>query len=170
VKAVGRALLDGEAWRVPAHLRAWLSAVIYLPAAVWERVQRKARGVGRCRFWHMVRRDALYFRGVEFPERGWYAERDVAGMRLRPIAARAAADCTGPVEVTHGNAYPDLGETHVNVLCEGQAPLALRTRSIDSVRLQETGSSLEFVSERIFDADDTGELADFGGWLRVEAE
>jgi hypothetical protein len=28
---------------------------------------------------------------------------------------------------------------------------------------------IEFRTGRIFDADDTGELVDIGGWLRVEA-
>lgn len=171
LKAVGRAILDGEAWRVPAHVRAWFSAIVYIPAAVWERVRRKTRGIGRCLFWDMVRRDALYFRGAEFPDGGWYKERDVAGTRLRPIAARARADhVKPPLRITHGNAHPSYGDTEITLLREGEDRIVLKTSSCDDIRIERLSGALEFVSEKIFDADDTGELADFGGWLRVESE
>lgn len=171
LKAVGRAMLDGETWRVPMHIRAWFSAIAYLPAAVWERLQRKANGVGRCLFWDMVRRDALYFGGAEFPEGGWYAEREIAGELLRPIAARAMADHVEmPARITHGNAYPSIGDTDVSLTRSGVDSISLRTSSCDSIDIDEEVEALEFVSQRIFDADDTGELADFGGWLRIERQ
>ncbi len=171
VKAIGRAILDNETWRIPAHVRAWCSAIAYLPFAIWERLRRKTRGIGRCRFWGMVRRDALYFRGAEFPERGWYAERDVAGARLRPIGARAMTDGSEtPLRITHGNAYPACGDTEVKLFRQGVQPLTLKTSSCDEILIEPESSVLEFVAAKIFDADDTGELADFGGWLRVEPE
>jgi len=170
VKAVGRAILDREIWRVPAHVRAWCSAIVYIPSAVWERLQRKASGIGRCRFWDMIRRDALYFRGAEFPDDGWYAERDIAGTRLRPMAGRARAEITGSsVQIAHGNAYPECGDTAVVLLREGEEPITLATSSLDKVCVERVTGVLEFVSEKIFDADETGELADYGGWLRVES-
>ncbi len=169
LKAIGRAILDGEVWRVPAHIRAWCSAIVYTPSAFAERIRRKARGIGRCRFWDMVRRDALYFRGAEFPDGGWYPERDVLGARLRPIAARATANPpAASLRIRHGNPYPASGDTHVTMLRAGEADLELTTSSRDEVCIEHADGVLEFVSQKIFDADDTGELADFGGWLQVE--
>ncbi len=170
-KAIGRAILDGESWRVPAHIRAWFSAIFYVPSAVWERLRRKARGIGSCRFWGMVRRDALYFRGAEFPDDGWYAEREVAGTRLRPIGARATCEAeASSLRIVHGNAHPDCGETDVTLSRPGAESIALKTASRDEVLIHAASGVLEFAASKIFDADDTGELADFGGWLRVEPE
>jgi GT2 family glycosyltransferase len=171
IKAVGRAVLDGEYWRVPAHVRAWLSALAYLPKAIIERIQRKTRGYGTCKFWQMIRRDTLYFRGMELPDAGWYAARDVAGARLRPIAGRAESKAAANrLRISHANAYPELGATDVSLECEGHARVTLSTQSRDEYRIEDAAGRLLFVANRIFDADDTGELADFGGWLRVEPE
>ena len=41
MRAIGRALLDGEPWRAAAHIRAWAAGMGYAPRALRERMRRR---------------------------------------------------------------------------------------------------------------------------------
>jgi hypothetical protein len=169
VKAVGRAIFDGELWRVWSHVRSWFAGLAYVPTAMRARRDALRRGLAIGSFWPMVRKDCLYFHGVERPVDGWYRPCEIRGQTFHPMArvATRAAD-GGTLRVTHANCYPHLGETHVNVL-EGDRVIAvLRTTGVDSEELDVPSGLVTFVAEHMFYAEDTGSHEDYGGWLRFE--
>jgi GT2 family glycosyltransferase len=167
-KALGRASLDGELWKIGVHLRSWASLWSSRAELRSERSTRRADGLLECRFWDLVRKDRLYFEGAEFPEQGWYPPRTIQGRKVQPISRAATVDVApGPLRVTHANCYPRLGPTEVDVVAAGEHVATLSTLSVEDVELAVPGGSITFRAGRIFDADDTGERADFGGWVAV---
>lgn len=168
-RAVGRALLDGEAWKAGVHARAWLDALRYLPTVWAERRERKRRGIRKCRFWRHIRWRPMFFAGAELPEDGWYQPRIIAGEEFRPIARYATATLEpGRYRIIHGNPYAALGPARVTVRCGGKAVAKLATKSRGMADVHVDGAPLSFESGRVFWAEHTGERIDIGGWLRVE--
>ena len=169
LRAVGRALLDGEPWRAWAHLRARVAAWLYLPRAFSERARRRRAGLESGRFWPYVRTDRMFCPRIEFPERGWYPERRIQGRWLRPMSRHAFEDIAGGgLRILHANPYPRLGLTEIRVTHEGSQVALLSTRDLSDTVLRLPAGRLEFEALRIFDADSTGETADFGGWIALE--
>lgn len=66
-RAIGRAILDGEFWRVWVHLKAWAAYIPYAPKVFAEKAWRRRTGLNKCRFWHLVRKQPLFFPGVDLP-------------------------------------------------------------------------------------------------------
>ncbi len=169
-RAIGRAVLDGEAWRIRAHMRAWGSSLLYLGHAWRERRRRAAEGRGHGRFWSLLRRDILFCRGVLLPEQGWYPERVIGGIKYRPMSRHAVLDIPpGRLRLLHANCYPALGPTDVRVRINGEDVAVLSTLGAESTLLESSGGRLTFEAQVLFDAERTGELADLGGWICVEA-
>ncbi|MCX5759576.1 MAG: glycosyltransferase family 2 protein [Candidatus Hydrogenedentes bacterium] len=165
MRAIGRAILDGAWWRVMAHVRSWFAGMAYMPRAARERVRRWRTGQSRCRFWHLIRKDCMFFRGVPFPEDGWYAPRD----GVRPIAACARLEvAAGRLRLVLVNCYPALGTVSIDVLINGQPVARLETLDRDERVLDIPACELVFVARHIFLAEETGEAFDCGGWLAVE--
>jgi hypothetical protein len=168
-KAVGRSLLDGQSWRAGVHVRAWGSALAYLPHAWAERRRRRRAGQGACRFWRLVRTDCLFFPGTEFPEDGWYPPCTVAGRTVRPISSRAWLEFPGGrLQVTHVNCYPRLGSTSVEVRSNGQSIAVLETFGSGQTVLELAPGTVEFIARRLFAAEATGAAVDIGGWISTE--
>jgi hypothetical protein len=169
-RAIGRALLDGEWGRVSAHARAWCAGMAYWPRAIAERRRRRREGIATCRFWHLIRRDRLFCPGIALPDCGWYAERTVRGLRVRPMSARAWRNVgAGRLRVSLMNCYPALGAAEVQVAMEGNELAQLSTLDTTEAIIDVSGGRIEFEAGRIFEAESTGELMDLGGWLRIEA-
>ncbi|MCX5769584.1 MAG: hypothetical protein NTZ09_04845, partial [Candidatus Hydrogenedentes bacterium] len=177
-RAIGRALLEGEPWRALAHVRSWGAAGVYLPRALAWRVKRGTPPTmraedgaaggrpDRCRFWRLIRQDMMFFGGSPLPEAGWYAPRDVGGERVRPMSRRATWEsCGGPLQVRHVNCYPRLGVTRVEVMQGGSRLAVLETGGRGEVVVETAPGPVEFVSSRIFEAEETGERIDIGGWI-----
>ncbi len=168
-RALGRAALEGEFWRIGAHMKAWGAAALYVPQALGERWRRRRQGLGTCRFWHLVRRDRMFCPGVELPEQGWYTEREVAGLRLRPMGKKAWIETGGGrLRVKHANCYPALGATEVRVSAAGDEGMVLSTLGEEECEIQISAGRINFEARHLFDAEDTGELCDLGGWLRLD--
>ncbi len=168
-RAVGRALLDGAPWRVWAHARAWAAGIAFMPRALATRFRQRKTRPGKCAFWPLMRRTPLYCPGFLMPEQGWYPEVMVSGKGLRPMSRHAWLDVdTGPLRLTHGNCYPRLGPTEIRVSMNGRALATLASDGLDETMLSVTAGRLEFEAGRIFDADETGALADLGGWIAVQ--
>ena len=170
-RAVGRALLDGDYWKVPVHVRTWFEGLAYGPKAIAARRERRRRGLGWGRFWALVRRRPFFFSGTEFPKDGWYAPRAVGEHTLCPISTHAVRtlERSGRLRVVCADCYPQLGEVAVEVRLDGRILADLRTSGREEriVEIPAPGA-LELVARRVFDADDTGEKADFGGWVGLE--
>jgi len=164
IRSVGRAGLNGELWKAAAHARSWISAARYATG------HRPGTGSTEdCPFWPLVTMDPLFFPGAELPQNGWYEPRMVQGRTLCPISRAATLDVpAGPLRVTHANCYPHLGEAEVRVTQYGNTIATLTTSNIETVILKVQKGEVRFESDRIFDAEDTGEKADFGGWLKAE--
>ena len=168
-RALGRALLDrayGQFW---AHLSAWASALLYVPQDLAERRRRRKQDMNKARFWPMVRRRPLFFEGVELPQNGWYAPREINGMILRPMARRATYK-TGAarLRLNHANPFPHLGATDIHVMAGDQRIAVLSTDGRGEEVIDVPGAVVEFRAQRIFEAEDTGESVDVGGWIGIE--
>ena len=171
VRAVGRALLDRAPWRALAHVRSWGSVAAYVPRAIAERIRRRRAGQGTCRFWPLIRTDCMFFAGVDLPVDGWYPARQVQGRTVRPMSRRAHCNVNaGTLRLTHANCYPHIGEAYVEVCLDGQPIVELRTRGVEETVLETSGGRLELTSMRIFEAEETGEKIDVGGWIGLEPD
>ncbi|HOZ46504.1 MAG TPA: glycosyltransferase family 2 protein [Candidatus Hydrogenedentes bacterium] len=171
-RAMGRALIGGEFWRAAAHVRAWAAAVAYLPKAWAERRRRRRNGMGTCRFWHLIRKDMLFFGGTEFPEDGWYAEQTLRRRRVRPISSRAQIPVeAGTLRVTLLNRYPRVGVAAVHLSLGGRhlGTLECKDGGIVEKTFAVPKGLLVFEARRMFTAEETGARMDLGGWIGMEA-
>lgn len=169
-KAVGRALLDGDFWRVWAHKKSWLAAIAYIPKAIRERRRRKSRGLGTCRFWPLIRTDLLFFPGAELPEQGWYRPIEAKGHRVRPMSSRATyRHSGGRLRVVQVNCYPEIGALEVALRSGGNVLAMLDTTDCAISTLEAPAGLIELRASRIFYAGQTGEQVDLGGWIWLES-
>ncbi len=168
-KAWGRAALDGAWRRIGAHLRAYADALGYLPVALRCRAEYRRRGIATCRFWDLVRRDPLFFPGIELPVQGWYRPREREGRAFHPMAPRAWVETHGrPLRGEIANWYPELGLVDVTVCGDGVPLTRFCVRDAESFALTIPAGTIEFRAQRLFDADDTGEGVDIGGWFAFD--
>ena len=63
VKSLGSALRDGDFWKIPLHLHAWTSTLLYLPRAVYYRQSNPALKNPQA-YWSMIRQRPLFFPGI----------------------------------------------------------------------------------------------------------
>jgi GT2 family glycosyltransferase len=169
-RAAGRAVLDRELWRVAAHMRAWCAAALFAPGDLAARRTQTLTPDKHSRFWPLIRTDQLFFPGVDFPEDGWYLPRTVHGAEYRPISSHAFLEVnTGKLRLAFVNCYPEFGCMEVDVSNNGKPIVSLPSLNQGDVVIEVEEGALEFRANRIFDADDTGEHTDFGGWIRVES-
>lgn len=165
LRAVGRALLDGEPWRVGAHVRSWVDAIAYLPKAFAARRRHRPSG----RFWPLVRTNCMFFHGTELPIDGWYRERLVGDRNVRPISVSARCQSRGGrLRLTLVNCYPQLGTASVEVRLDGAPIHVVETSDHTESDLKLDPGQVEFLARHIFYAEDTGELVDLGGWLVLD--
>lgn len=170
-RAVGRACLDGEGGRVLSHLRAWAGALACLPAARRHRAERTRAGAPPRTLARRFFAERLFCAAVTLPEDGWYPPRTADGMEVRPLAARAwLRVAPGWLRVISVNCYPSCGPSRVRVAADGAAPVVLETPLRAEARIFSAEGRLEFEAERLFTAEETGETADFGGWIAVVPE
>ena len=167
LRALGRGMLSGAWWRVPAHVRAWFSSVAYVPAALrFRQAHRVARAVPA--FWPMVVRSPLFCPALQLPEDGWYPPVQHAGRLVRPMARRAwAAVPAGTLQVLLVNCYPGLGDARISLYLD-ETPLGqLDTATMVDAYYETAGGMLVAVAESIFELEDTGAPADVGAWLQL---
>lgn len=62
VKAIGRAILDADLWKLPLHARTWIDAICYFPRAL--RFRRETNQVMTPKMWSLVEKDRLFFPGM----------------------------------------------------------------------------------------------------------
>lgn len=168
-KALGRAVLDGEFWRVQAHARAWLASVGYMGTALSERWRRRRNGMGPCRFWHLVVPRPLFAPALHLPEDGWYPEQLYRGWRVRPMSSIAHAHvAAGRVRILHVNRCARAGLTDIEVRQGSQVLAALSTHDADETVLEVAEGMLEFRARKIFNAEETDVTFDIGGWIQME--
>lgn len=169
-KALGRAALDREFWRVAAHLKAWAAAIAYTPMAIAARRTFRRRGLRTGAFWHMICPRPLFFPGPELPDNGWYPPRLVNGEWVQPISAKATLQIEGGVlRCSVVNCYPDRGEVTLTVSLDGRQVAKIQCPEREKLELELDAGTLDIVAGRIFDAAETGGRADYGGWIAWES-
>ncbi|MCH7959534.1 MAG: glycosyltransferase family 2 protein [Candidatus Hydrogenedentes bacterium] len=168
-RAIGRALLNGEFWKIRAHIRSWASALLYAPSGIRERIDRRRKALHRCRFWPFIRTDLMFFPGTEFPRDGWYTAIETGGEQVRPFTSRARIRHPGGrLRVVQMNCYPQLGAFEIDLLHEGQRIDTLTATGREETVYDLSQGTVEFVAKRIFSAEETGEAVDLGGWIGLE--
>ena len=170
-KSLGRAALDGAWWRIAAHARAWVSVCRLLPAVFRERRLRRRNGLESGRFWPFIHREHLFCPGVALPRDGWYRPITAGGRPARPMSAQAWLDTAGgQLRIFHANCYPALGPTCVRLEARGETLAVLSTRGAETTIVEVPAGRVYFVAERIFRAEETGALTEYGGWISVETD
>ena len=168
-KALGRAALDGEGWKFFAHCRAWAQAAGYIPDALAERRRRRRAGLKRGAFWNLLKRDRLFCAGLLLPVDGWYPPVNINGAFYHPMSRTAWVEVpAGRLRLQHAHCYPRLGPTLVRIKVEGRATAQLVTTGMDVMELELPACRLTLEAERIFTAEETGELVDLGGWFSFD--
>ncbi|MCP4645952.1 MAG: glycosyltransferase family 2 protein [bacterium] len=167
-RAVGRAVLNREWWKLGVHVRAWIAGAVYVPKSLGMRAEQRRRGLRPARFWAMVQSRPFFFPGVELPQDGWYEERSIRGAMLRPVSRTASLHVdTGRLRVTHANCYPQSGQSDIEVSLDGEPLAVLRTKDLDETVIDVPApGTLQFKARFVFDAEPSG--PDFGGWVRVD--
>jgi GT2 family glycosyltransferase len=169
VRAVGRALLSGELWKVLVHVRAWVSTLAYVGRGRAAYADHHVRIGTTGNFWPHIINRPLFFPGAELPHDGWYAPRTIENHAVKPMAARAHYKTEGgSLRLTHVNCYPHLGATKIQVALNGQAITTLSTSGVAETKLDVEGGTLTFQADHIFDAQQTGETIDLGGWIGID--
>jgi hypothetical protein len=169
LRAMGRAVLSGEVWRVPAHFKAWSSALVYLPKA-W-RFRRAGGAADESSYWSLVLDSPRFCPQVVLPDNGWYPPVTFKGKRLRPVARRATLELSpGPLQVRLVNCYPALGLARVSLLAGDRCLATLETADAAEFQLDFSGGVLTFRAESTFYLEDTGAAHDAGAWLQVTRE
>jgi len=167
VRAIGRSVWNRQWWRVRAHVRSWLSFWGYIPQAVRERQRRSGWKQGQ--FWPLILKNRMFFGGTDFPADGWYPSRVLKTGSYQPISARAWADVPGGrLRLYYVNCYPRLGAVSIQILSGGNALANIETLNEGQCVLEVPPGRIEFVAQHIFEAEQTGEQIDIGGWLRLE--
>ncbi|MCC6694281.1 MAG: glycosyltransferase family 2 protein [Candidatus Hydrogenedentes bacterium] len=168
-KAVGRALLGRELWRVWSHVRSWFAGLAYVPKAMTARREAQTRILKPGSFWPLVRKDLLFFPGIELPTGGWYRARYLRGAHMRPMARTAwVQSLGGSLRVSHANCYPRIAQTEVEIRAGERLLAVLTTLDSGCMEFEVPAGMIEFVSRRIFTSEETGEGIDIGGWIRIE--
>ena len=169
-RAIGRAALDGAFWRIWAHKRSWLDALAYLPAARAECRRRKEGGLDECRFWELIRTDVTFYPGIELPVDGWYAPLSFDGKTVSPMSANARYEHKGGVlEITQVCPYPLLGPCLVRVHKDDELAATLSGSETHVTTLELSEGPVVFTAETIYEAEQTGESFDIGGWFQLRA-
>lgn len=169
LRAMGRAVLSGEVWRVPAHIKAWCSALAYLPEARRYRRTRRAAGTAPC--WRLLLDSPFFCPPVVLPEQGWYPPVTVKGEQLRPMGRRATLELAqGALQVRLVNCYPALGLARVTVYAGERCLATLDAADTAEFYCEFPGGVLTFQTGSTFYLEDTGAAHDAGAWLQVTRE
>ena len=161
LKALGRAVQEGAWWRMVAHVRAWLSAVAYVPAA-W------SGGARACRFWHLVRRRPLFCPKIVLPEEGWYGPVEIEGSTWCPMASRARLPVPeGSLRVLLANCYPEGGPVQVDLTLNERPIGSLRASHREEAVFDVTEGMLQLHAPILFSTIVNGGVLDVGGWLQI---
>ncbi len=165
-RALGRAMLSGNFWRLGVHCRAWLSALAYLPAA-W-RYRRANHVSDSSPFWPMVVRSPLFCPALQLPVAGWYPQESWQGAPVSPMAACAWLEIPpGTLQVSLVNCYPAISDARIT-LSHSDCPLAtLESNGTSEATIEVEGGMIRIVAESIFPLETTGAPADRGAWLRL---
>lgn len=165
-RAIGRAMIEHEWWRVVAHLESYASALGYLPKALMHRRRSPFKIAGA--FWTLIRRDIAFFPGMEYPKDGWYKARVVKGAVASPMSARATLNVdTGILQIQVLNPYPKLGDAAVEIRQEGRMLQLMESSHTGPYSVSVFSGTVDFISRRIFLAEETGEQFDIGAWLVI---
>ena len=165
-RAMGRGLLSGEAWRVPAHLRAWLAALAYLPRAWRFRCTRPRSGPPA--FWPLIAESPIFCPEVVLPDRGWYPPITFAGERLRPMPRHATVSLSaGPLQVRLVNCYPASGAARITLHAGDTLLGSLTAETSAEACFDVPDGPLTVTAGSAFLMEDTGALYDAGAWLQL---
>lgn len=164
-RAVGRALLDGEAWKARVHLTAWREALQEPRSGPTDWAPKDDT-----RYWPLVQRRPLFFPGVPLPDAGgWYAPTRVHQLEARPFGRRAVyGHAGGRLRVTVLGRYDRLGTPQVRIEAAGHPVVLMGAPYMDVCTVEAPAGPITITAERIFTIEQTGEAMDTGGWVRFE--
>lgn len=163
-RAVGRGILDGDLWKVGVHARAWAGGL-----QDWRNRGSSALPTrDACPFWPYICESPPFFPGVPLPVDGWYDETTVRGRRVQPISTRAQYNHKGgALRVDIANCYPECGPVVLRLMYDSESLARFDVAMAETGQVQAPEGTIEIETESAFYAEDTGEAADYGGWLSL---
>ena len=169
VRALGRAILDGEFWRVGAHLKVYGSTCAYFLKAMRARRAHKKRGRSIGRFWHFIDHKTLFCPGLIMAEDGWYPAQNIVGQPYRAFAKHAYLNVEAGTHILHyATPYPELGPVRIKITQDYTVLETLEYTEAGSKTIACSKGRLEFEAENNFYAETTGAIVDQGGWLNLD--
>lgn len=163
-KAMGRALLDGEWWRVWAHLKSWFAIMAYFPKSIPSRL--RSRG-NHSRFWPMVLREPLFFPGTVFPENGFYPAEKIGDKDFHPISTLATYKHPGGSLRIESTCPEGLDFTpKLSISINKAEPITLSAKTPFHEDHIPAGE-IYIKAECHLSAEVSGRLYDIGGWVSI---
>jgi len=165
-RAIARGMLDGEAWRAWAHVRAWGAALTYLHKARAARRRRTRQDMPIGTFLPMLNTQHQFCPRIVLPNDGFYPPVQHNGREYTPIARHAWTSTPGGyLRVFFCNCYPEAGVPHVRIVQHGTEIGQFHADTASHIDINTTPGKLEFHAETILTLENTGSLHDIGGWV-----
>ncbi|HIA48413.1 MAG TPA: glycosyltransferase family 2 protein [Candidatus Hydrogenedentes bacterium] len=166
-KAVGRAILDGDLWKIPLHLRSWIDFFLYIPKAISHRRTHHPRTASQ----DLIRNRPLFFPGVVFPENGWYPPIDIDGAEYRPMAKTAEYEHTGgKLRIRIANPHKNVAHTEISITHSDDTIATLDDEKFSHAEFDVLAGTITFRANAIISAEQSGLLHDVGGWISIETD
>jgi GT2 family glycosyltransferase len=166
-KALGRAVLDGEWWRIAAHIKSWLAAIAYIPKTLPTRLRHQG---DPARFWPMILRAPLFFPGTVFPAKGFYPPEKIRTEEFQPISPRTSySHAGGPLCIKTCSPEGVAFRPEMTVRF-GDSKIAHLTTETPFLRDDVPPGEVTIESAHILSAEESGRRYDIGGWIRITTE
>jgi hypothetical protein len=165
IRAVGRAILNGEFWKIKTHVLSCFIGIAEIPKAVRLRKEFHRKGLKPGVFWHFVRWDKMFFEGTVFPKCGFYPKTNEGEF---PISSSAHwYHAGGELAMCLTNPLPENGKCEIEIM---HNDISLAIEEIDTKvdrKLELEPGEIKLVSKSIFTKEDTGLLYDIGGLIQI---
>lgn len=167
IRAVGRALLDGDFWKIPLHIRSWFDALFYIPKTI---THRRAYQPG-AEAQNLIRSRPLFFSGVVFPENGWYPLVNIDGTDYKPMAKTAQYEHVGgKLTLRSANPHSDIARTEVTIAQSNKTIATLDDDGESPVIIEAETGTIMFHANTIISAGQSGLPHDAGGWISIQTD
>jgi hypothetical protein len=165
IRAIGRAILNGEFWKIKIHVLSCFIGIADIPKAIRLRKEFRKKGLKAGSFWHFIRWDKMFFEGTAFPKCGFYPQNTQGYF---PISTSACwKHPGGQLTISVKNPSPESGTMEMK-LFHNQNQIA--GEEIDTTFAREFDlepGEIKLVSDSIFTKEKTGLLYDIGGLIQI---
>jgi hypothetical protein len=162
LRAFGSAFRYAQWWRAAGQAKAWGTMPALWLALPRLRSERRFSPEYTRKLLQLLTHDRMFCPSVALPRSGVYPARAIAGVLWHPVAPEFTLPCPADLRLTVLNCY-------LRKVYEGPVSGLGDSLSADGVTLQWNGQALDFASEMIRTAEESGYPHDTGGYLQLSA-